>query len=387
MLSKSHPIILFIDRFGFSVYQDTLTNIPKFNFTPDLVSNFDVVNKEQFVSLIATFIQINKIVGSSLAVILSDDVIYIKDLASPAQKPPSAQVLKENQDVDRENKDEVQSFLENIPFEDVLAKVIKTGNINRVVAVNKDLVMAIINAFENKGATIEAIVPSFIFGQNANFTAGLTSSNLRIILEDVETLKLGNLLTNQEKIIPFQNIESELISPPANGTKKPRNLRQYILIGAFVVLLVILAIVYLNSRIPPSPSPNPKVKNTSVGTTIAPTITPTAVLTAMPTSAQTLITTAPVDIKNIKVKITQGSQTDRKADLVKNELLGLGFTDITNEVSEISTPEKSSVAFSQNIPADLRNTIITEIRKTLPDASILESQDVDFTINILVGKS
>ena len=44
MLSKSHPIILFIDRFGFSIYQDTLTTIPKFNFTQDLVSNLDVVN-------------------------------------------------------------------------------------------------------------------------------------------------------------------------------------------------------------------------------------------------------------------------------------------------------------------------------------------------------
>src|ERR1035437_2862749 len=127
MLSKNHPLIIFIDRFGFSVYQDTLANIPKFNFTPDLVSNTDVVNKDQFGSLIATFIQINKMVPSSLAVILSDDVIYIKDLVNPP-KPVPAQGLKTDSNDEKEHQDEVQNFLEDVPFEEVLAKVIKAGN-------------------------------------------------------------------------------------------------------------------------------------------------------------------------------------------------------------------------------------------------------------------
>lgn len=384
MLSKNHPIILFIDRNSFSVYQDVLTNIPKFSFTPDIVVNLDVVNKEQFGSLIATFIQINKIVGSSLAVILSDDTVYIKDLANPVQKPTLVQGLKADSNDDKEHKDEVQNFLENIPFEEVLAKVIKTGNVNRIVAVNKDLVMAIIDTFTGKGSTIEAITPSFMYGQSANFTAGLTENNIRVILENAETLRSGNLLTDQEKIIPTQNLESELKNPPdgaksdlTNGAKKPQNLRQYILVGIFVTFLVILAVVYLNLGVSQTP-PVKKVKN-SASTVSVPTV--------IPTLAQTVITDYPLDIKSIKIKIAQSVQADEKAADLKNELLKMGFEDIASEVSEMSIPEKSSVVFSQSIPADLRNNIIAEIKKILPDISVLENQDVNFTINIIIGKS
>ncbi|KKQ37674.1 MAG: hypothetical protein US55_C0026G0011 [Candidatus Levybacteria bacterium GW2011_GWC2_37_7] len=170
MLSKSHPIILFIDRFGFSVYQDALANIPKFSFTPDLVANLDVISKDQFVNLIGTFIQVNKMVPSSLAVILSDNVIYVKDLVSPAPKLTSTQGLETDAVDDKEHEDEVQIFLENVPFEEVLAKVIKVGNINRAVAVNKDLAMTIADTFSSKGFSVEAIAPGFMYGQSANFT-------------------------------------------------------------------------------------------------------------------------------------------------------------------------------------------------------------------------
>lgn len=369
MLSKNHPIILFIDRSGFSVYQDTLTNIPKFNFTPDLVNNLDVVNKEQFVSLIATFIQINKIVPSGLAVILSDSVIYIKDLTVSTQKPIP--------DQSPEHKDEIQNFLENVPFEEVLAKVIKAGSSDRITAVNRDLVMTIVSAFTSKGSTVEAVAPGFIYGQDTNFISGLTLDNVRIILENAETLKLGNLLTNQEEIIPSQSLKNESEVSLPNGAKKPQNFRQYMLVGVFVTLLVILAVVYLNLGVSQTP-PVKKVKKT-VSVISIPTITPILV--------KAEITTTPLDVKNIRIKITQSSQAEEKAVSLGQELLKMGFVDITSEVSEISVPEKSSIIFSPNIPVDLRNNIIAEIRKILPDISVLENQDTNFTINILIGKS
>jgi len=378
MLSKSHPIILFIDRFGFSIYQDTVTNIPKFNFTPDLVSNLDVISKEQFKSLILKFIQINKITPSSLAVILSDNIIYVRDLAVP-QKPAPAQDLKVDSNNDKEHEDEVQNFLENIPFEEVFAKVIKIRNMNRIVAVNKDLVMTIIDVFAGNKSVIEAITPSFVFGQNVSFTTGLTSSNVKVILEDIETLKLGNLMTDQEKAIPSQNLEDQLKNLPANETKKPRNLRQYILTGVFVVLLIALGVVYLTLGRSQTPSSNSGTENISAEVVSVPTVTPA--LTQVP------IATLSADLKSIKIKITQSSQTDERVTNLKNELLDMGFEDVVNEVSKVTTAEKSSVIFSQDIPADLRNTIIVEIKKILPDISILESQDSISTINISIGKS
>ena len=377
MLSKNHPIILFLDRSGFSIFQDTLPNIVKFTFTPDIVANLDVVSKEQFPTLIATFIQINKILPSSLAVILSDTVIYTKDLI-PQKLSIFSQTLQNAAPplnaIDSEHKEEIQSFLENIPFEEVLAKVVKTNQLNRIVAVNKDLVMTITDVFINKGATIEAIIPSFMYGPNVNFAAGLAQNNIQIILEESEIFKTGNLLTNQQRITSPQSLEIEKIEKE----KKPQNLRQYILVGVFVALLVILAVVYFNLGASPT-TPSKKIKSSSANTVSTPT--------SIPTSTQVLITTAPVDLKNVKVKIVQNSQIDSAADSLKNELIKIGFEDIVNEISEETVPEKSSVIFSQNIPADVRDSTILEIKKILPDVSILENQDSDLTITILVGKS
>ena len=233
MFSKNHPIILFLDRSGFSVFQDTMADIAKFNFTPDIVANLDVVNKEQFSTLITTFIQINKIVPSSLALVLSDNIIYEKDI--------QALNSETQENIDKEHKEEIQEFLEDIPFEEVLAKVIKIG-VPRIVAVNKDLVMTIADVFVNKGSVLEAIIPSFMYGPNVNFAAGLTQNNIQAILEGSEILKTGNLLTDQQRITSVQGLETE----QKEKEKKPQNLRLYILVGVFVTLLVILAVVYLN---------------------------------------------------------------------------------------------------------------------------------------------
>ena len=242
MFSKNHPIILFIDRNGFSVFQDTQPNIPRFNFTPDVVTNLDVVSKEQFSNLIATFIQINKILPSSLALVLSDNIIYEKDVQTLGLEAPG--------NIDKEHKEEIQNFLEDVPFEEVLAKVIKTDK-PRIVAVNKDLVMTITDVFVNKGSTIEAIIPSFMYGSSVNFAAGLTQSNIQAILGESEILRTGNLLTDQQRITSPQSLEIDKIEKE----KKPQNLRQYLLVGVFVTLLAILAVVYLNlgaSQTPPS---------------------------------------------------------------------------------------------------------------------------------------
>lgn len=367
MLSKNHPIILFIDRNGFGIYQDVLPNIPRFNFTPDLVANLDVTNKDQFTALIATFIQINKMVPGGLVVVLSDDVIYIKDLAVQSQKPalPS-----------EDHKDEVQNFLEDVPFEDVLAKVIKLGQASRVVAVNKDLVMAIINTFVSKGSIAEVVVPGFMYGQSVNFTAGLTPENIKVILENAEVLKSSNMLTDQEKVAPSQGLESELKNFPANKTKKITNRRQYVLVGIFILLLIILGIVYFTMGVSQDSPKNLKVKNVSTASLVQSSPTPVS----EPTTTLT-------DVKAVSITISHGTISSATANNLKMIFSNMGLQNVADNTSETSVPEKSSVIFSQKIPADLRNTIIVEVRKILPQISILESQDSDFTVNIVLGKT
>jgi hypothetical protein len=379
MLSKSHPIILFIDRFGFGIYQDSIASIPKFNFTQDLVSNLDVIDKDKLTELISTFIQVNKIVPSSLAAILSDDIIYIKDLAGPIQKPaPGQTVVKPDLINDKEHENDVKNFLEDVPFEDVLAKVIKTGTINRIVAVNKDLVMGIIDVFINKGSTLEAVVPAFMYGQNVNFTSGLTSENAKSILGNLETLKSGNLLTDPEKAAMSLGLENQLGTSPVTFAKKPRNIRQYILVGVFVLLLIALAVVYLTLGRNPAPAATKKnvpAANTQVASPSAVPVIQSSL--ASPSAA----------LNDIKIEIIQASQVDEKAEELKSALIAIGYINVMNEVSDVSIPANSSIIFSKDIPVDHRNNIIAEVKKTIPDVTVLESQDSNFTISISLGKS
>ncbi len=385
MRSHNHPIILFIDRFGFSIYQDTLTNIPKFNFTPDLVANLDVVNKEQFSNLIATFIQINKIVPSSLTILLSDTVIYVKDLINPLQKPSATDQPLLNpppslNSADKEHKEEIQNFLENIPFEEVLAKVVKIDQTDRVVAANKELVMIIAESFVNKGCVLDAVIPGFLFLPKANFALGLTQENIQAVLNDSEILKDGNLLTNQQKVAAPAVFAGQ--KEPISGEKKPQNMRQFILIGVFVTLLVIFAVVYLNLGASKTPL-SKKIKSSSVEAVNIPSVA----VTAIPTLASAPLTAAPLDLKSIKIKILQNNESNAIANDLKNGLSQLGFEEVIIENSQGTIPEKSSVIFSQNVPSDLRNNVIAEVKKILFGISILENQDSNSTITILIGRS
>jgi hypothetical protein len=87
------------------------------------------------------------------------------------------------------------------------------------------------------------------------------------------------------------------------------------------------------------------------------------------------------------MKISHSASSSGTAAFLKSSFSNLGFQNITDEVLEVSIPEKSSIIFSPSIPTDVRNTIIVEIGKTLSGASVLENQDSGFTVTILIGKT
>jgi hypothetical protein len=372
MMFKAHPIVIYIDRSGFSLYQDTLPNIARFHFTPDLIRHSDVLSKDQVVSLISTFITLNKIVGSSLVVILSDDIIYVKDLPVPQKPNPSVQVASQKQQEvvdDKTQQDEVQKFLEIVPFEDVLAKVIKTTNLNRIVAVNNDLVATIAGAFVDKGSNLEGVIPAFMYGQS--FSNGLTQNSSKTVLENGENFKAGNLLTNQEKVSLAQTFMGDLkLSAVTVENKKPKNTRQYILIGVFGLLLVVLGIVSYFSLVPQS-VPQKPAKTSSVKKLIKPSVSPTV---------------SPVNYTNILISIT-ASKNNQDAEDLRAALVDMGVINVEKNISTTPSPVKTSVTISQNIPSEISNAIVAEVKEVFPEISIIEGEASGSAIAIVVGKS
>ena len=382
MVSKNNPVVLLLDRSGFTLFQGTLLSILKFAFTPDTVANLEVINKDQLFSLVYSFIDKNRIIPSIIVVLLADAIVYEKDLSKVPQKtqpainnvpPNSNQKALDMVNKEEEFKAEIQNFLQNIPFEDILAKVIKTGTITRLVAANKDLIFSTTDPFIKKGFLVEAVVPAFLYGQNVSFANGLTLDTARLVLRKQELLKVANLLTDQQQISISQNSNES----GREKEKKHKSIRQYIFIAVFVILLIVLGILLKGS--------GSQEKNLNSETKNSPTISPSILLA--PTNSPIGTSSAILDVEDVKITIVQNSQSKATASLLKEALIKIGFKNIVNESSAEGVSAKSSVLFSKNIQANIRENAILEINKILPNVLVLESESSDSKITILVGKS
>lgn len=382
MFSKNNPVVLFLDRSGFTLYQSTLVNIIKFAFTPDIVANLEVINKDQFFALVSSFIDKNKIISSIIIVLLADSVIYEKDLSKIPQKiqpvtpntvpSSSSQKILDLANKEQEFKTEIQNFLQNIPFEDILAKVIKIQTTTRLVAANKDLIFSTTDPFTKKGFLVEAVVPAFFYGQSANLANGLTSDIAQMVLRKQEILKIANLLTDQQET----NIsQSSLESVRDKEKQSKKNRRPLILIGVFVALLIILVIMFI------SLGGEKKTEPTNV---VFPTITSVPI---EPTDSGNSSSSAALKIEDAIITIVRNSQSIEPSDALEEEFTKIGFKNIVSEDSTDTVPVKSSVSFSKDIPTKMRQNAILEINKIFPNALILESENSDSKIIIIIGQS
>lgn len=362
MFSKTNTTILFIDRDGFDVFRETFTNIPRFDFTTETVSNLDVVNKELLLNLISAFIQTNKIPSSNLIIVLSQNIIYEKDLQKPELTADGGEKQEEG----------VRNFIENVPFEEVLTKVIKIGDLTRVVAVNKDLIDSITESFVKGGSIVAGVVPSFLYKESLNFSSGLKREDAVLVLRKSEALKLGNLLIGQQTINASENSNDQ-----KSKEKESKNKRQYILVGIFLILLGILGVVILLNMNPlTSKKGNNTVSLEKTNSFINKSIT-------KPTEKPQATSSANLTMKDIKIEIAGNNRQDVLINL-RSELLKLGFKNI-NETLSGGSSVKSSILFSQNVSSDIRQRIIPEIEKILGDVVVAENQDLTSEIKIIVG--
>lgn len=382
MAIKEHSIIIFLDRNGFIIYQDTLSSVWQFPFSQELVQNLDVINKVELVNSIGSFIQTNKVISSSVIIILADSVIFQKDLTSLQKNQEVGLPSEEDKTINKPQIDfgnkeqqekEIKNFLDSVPFEEILAKVV---NNTRLVATNKDLLEGVVHSFKKIGCSVEAIVPAFMYQQYIDFSQGLSQNVAKIILQQVDLLKLGNMLTNQQAV----DVKQDPNDQPQNVPKeKPKNARQFVLIAIFVFLIIILVIVYLASKSTPQAPSREKVLQPSESQSFP---SPTAVL-----QAPTIIPSSIIDLKTLEIIVVKNSETEILANGLKNLLTQSGFLNVNLQDSTGPIPAKSSVLFSKSVPEEARQKVIVEIKKLFPDILTQESQENESITTIIVGKS
>ena len=102
--NKKQNGVLWLDKAGLSLYLEKKPFI-RLNFTPDTVSNLEIIDKLKLENLVHSFISQNNLGGISLILIIASDILFEKDWTLPLT---DAQVKEE------------ADFIDNVPFENIV---------------------------------------------------------------------------------------------------------------------------------------------------------------------------------------------------------------------------------------------------------------------------
>lgn len=224
-MTSSVNSILFLTRDHFEFVDAAVSSVLRFDFIPSLVRDMEVVNPSLFEEQIKGFIETDNLSPSEMVILLSDNVQFVKDFTS---------VLQDQQDTEEE---QVQAFVDTVPFENTSAKVFQFETGKKIIAVNQDLYETIKNAFQKLGFSITFVVPSFIIDPAMG---GLTQDAITAVFKRAGEFKEFNLIT--ETVVETQPKNTA----PTN--KRKINIRLVISIGVFLVLIAILVAVVISNK-------------------------------------------------------------------------------------------------------------------------------------------
>jgi hypothetical protein len=249
---KKQTAIVFIESNRISFLIKDTRDILQLDLPLDTISNLEVLSRDKLGQLIDSFFQTNGFKDIELDIILvfSQDVAFEKDFVDDAVK------VKD---------EEIQKFLDMVPFEDVLSKIYKFNKKIKVVAINKVLFDVVHLCLEKNKAHVSIAVPMTVLAE----TNPELSNNvdLAFIMAKVDSF-------NQYSFIEVKQGGVEGEQKNAMGIKK-KDIRLYALLGVFALLFIILAIlIYTTFLSSPKINPNQAIlpKTPIISTTTTQTI-------------------------------------------------------------------------------------------------------------------
>ena len=228
--SEKQTIVCYIDKNKALFYQDADGSMLQMDFPPDIISDQEYTDGEKLEHLIEAFLETNKLEKGNIIFIYAPNVAIEKDFPDE---------LAENKN------EEIQKFIDMIPFEEVMSKIYKLNKKTKVVAINQEIYESIKSIFASKNFLILGIIPSTVLQE----TVAELSLNidLAIIANKIYSLKQYSMVNDGG--LSNQNTKEK------SGLKK-QNIRMYMLIIVFVILLFIFMILAITKLFPKNSSKN-----------------------------------------------------------------------------------------------------------------------------------
>lgn len=212
-LPKRPTGIFYLENNRGFFYDHGLSSPVGVDFPPDMISDLEVISKKKIETAIQSLISNYKIVPENIIILLSTTVTFDKDFTDGTVQ------MEQN----------VQDFLELVPFQDYLSKKSKFTKKTKITAANRELCDVIKNAFVDCGFVVSSIIPlSACMEIMPNLQNNL---DLGLILDKATDLRAYSLLTDQAQLAQ------------SNEKNKKDNKRLFMLVGVFVFLILILIFV------------------------------------------------------------------------------------------------------------------------------------------------
>lgn len=393
--------IIYITKTSCEVYVPTLANIVGVPFSPTAVRDMDVLNEDELATALKSALATNKISPPvTFSLILAKNVLFEKEFTKGAavasqskneagkEPPPSADkatVAAEQPNVDEsktaslpptppvtpaekaaDQKQQIQSFLEHVPFEEVESVTITKPTATTIVATNKELYTCIEEIVTKAGFIVDSVLPDIVFPSLTD-EKGLTVANAQQLLSQVDSNKQYNLLKIAATFSP-----QDANTGKKAGKEKSSNMRVIILASVFGVLLIFMVVLYYVMYM----MPQPKSKALQ---SVAPT--PLPPLAVSPTVA---ISSGSASLSNLKVQLMISSSTASYAAEVKKTLATDGVTSVETIPTNTSS-NKTFVVFSSDISQAAKTALTSDLQQDFPSISAQDSTSTSQTVVITLG--
>lgn len=368
--------IIYLQRDKFQLYSPYLASILEFRFVPELIRDFDLINRELLENLLKVFLGNNKVPPSGIVIVVSDSASFIKDFVSPPQPvapnpaqpqtpPPTLEDLH----------NQANQYIEHVPFELVSSKVFPLATGVRAYATNQELYEGIKAVLEKQGFIIEAVLPGFVFGPNLSNRPTLDGTSIGIILQKVSTVQAYNLLKEippvAESSLPSETTgEKDTPSEENSSSETPSNKKVLIAVAISAIALIVIVtgiVVYLQFQQKPYVPPPPSAAQTSA-----------------PTPQISQSSAAIADAKDLTVQISAPLAAASTAATLRTTLMTYGFKSVVPQTQEGIA--QSMVIFSPRVSQQVRTVVTDDVKKSIPTILIQNKPDATTDITIILGK-
>lgn len=239
--SEKQTIVCYISKNKALIYQDVDGSMLQMEFPPDIMSDQELTGREKFEHLIESFVEINKLRKGNIVFIYAPDIAIEKDFSDE---------LANNKN------EEIQKFIDMIPFEETISKIYKLNKKTKVVAINQEIYESLENIFAKTGFLVLGIIPSTVLAETV--TELSTNIDLAFIAKRIFSLKQYSMVNDGQ--LSNQNTKEKPVF-------KKQNIRMYVLIIVFAILFFILIILVVINLFPKNSSKNLPVLNPPVSPT------------------------------------------------------------------------------------------------------------------------